>query len=155
MSNKNKKMGFSLIELMVSMIAAGILALTVSLMLSYGWKSWFTTNEAVDMQRDSTLVDFVVTREIRSSAMDDITISANRIDFAAAGVRTQPEAIFLSGGNIVHSGPDGSFVLTRGTATRFEALKQADHVVVWIELDAPNGGFSIDKNYVVYTRNES
>lgn len=153
MEGVTRKSGFSIIELMVAMLAVAIMSAAVGLILSQGWKVWYDTNETVEMERDLSLAVKVISREIRCSIIDDITTSADRIDFAVGGTRTQAEYIAKVGNDIVHDGPDGSFTLVRGTAKRMDAVKNANVVVVSLEQETAEG-FTEDVIFKVYARNK-
>jgi prepilin-type N-terminal cleavage/methylation domain-containing protein len=154
MSAKNKQ-GFTLLELLIAAVAFSIFTLSVGLMLVHGWRSWYAGNEAVNMQRDATLAQTVIRREVRCSAINDISVSEDRIDFAASGVRTGSgeESIYLSGNDLIHSGPDGDFTLVRGMITGFSASIQDKGVNIVLTFQASSGGDSSSQTFTAYARN--
>jgi len=89
------KIGFTLVELMVSMLATSIVALTAGTMLFYGYVGWTKNRSAIDIQRDGTLVLDMLSRTIREAAESDITMEADGIRVATA----EGEVAFLSSGN--------------------------------------------------------
>jgi prepilin-type N-terminal cleavage/methylation domain-containing protein len=72
MKRKNTA-GFTLMELMVGMLAMAIMALTVGSLLVYGWKSWRSTSESIQMQRNAMVSMRILEHRIRNASMADIS----------------------------------------------------------------------------------
>ena len=70
MNARKKSEGFTIIELMVSMIAFSILALAVGSMLYYGWLGWRRNTDSVAMQRDAVVALRIVEHRIRNASLD-------------------------------------------------------------------------------------
>ena len=88
MSAKKKSDGFTIIELMVSMIAFAILALAVGSMLYFGWLGWRRNTDSVAMQRDAMIAMRVVEHRIRNASLDAasplaVNWSASQLTFAS------------------------------------------------------------------------
>lgn len=77
MSVRKKTDGFSIVELMVAMLATSILALAVGSMLVFGWISWKRNNDSVNMQRDASLAFSMMAKEIRMSNISDVTVGSS------------------------------------------------------------------------------
>lgn len=77
MKDRRKKAGFTLVELLVSVLAAGIMSLTIGAVLYGSWRSWADGKDAVQMQRDSTIVFRAIAQEVRSSSIDAVTAGAS------------------------------------------------------------------------------
>ena len=95
----NKK-GFTLIELVITMVLIGIIAYVVASALSTGIKAYFVTDfrkEALDQARIAMERMTREIRNVRSSA--DIT-TANATTFTFTDVSGTPISFALSGGNI-------------------------------------------------------
>jgi len=95
MKNREHKTGFTLVELMVSMLATSIVALTAGTMLFYGYVGWTNNRLAIEVQRDGTLVLDMISRTIRAAAETDITMETDGFRVAT----TDGEVAFLSSGN--------------------------------------------------------
>ncbi len=160
MAGKKKTRGFTVVEMLVSMLAFSILVLSIGLMLVYSWRGWRYSNESITMQRDASLAFKVITREIRGSSITNMTFSADQIGFTAAGVRasTGAESIYRTeGGDLVHQGSSGDFVLLDGTASRFQSIPSISNglacVEVTLEYQTESGEDSGMQKFTVYTRN--
>ena len=78
MINK-KHSGFTLIELMISIIISSILALTAGIMIYYSYETWNKSKIAVELQRDATFAMDILSRNIRPSNHSDIQTSGSTI----------------------------------------------------------------------------
>jgi Tfp pilus assembly protein PilW len=76
------KKGFTIIELMMGMVASTIVAIAVGAMLYYGWSAWRKNMEASAMQRDAMIAMKIMENRIRNSALDEIGWNASQITFA-------------------------------------------------------------------------
>lgn len=88
--------GFTIVELMMAMLAMAILSLAVGSMLVYGWMGWRRNTESVGMQRDAVLAMNVVAREIRNSNISEISADAAGIYFDAGVVRPSATSFLAS-----------------------------------------------------------
>lgn len=153
----DEKKGFTLPELMFSMLALAILTMTAGVVLVHGWRGWRANNEAVEMQRDISLALRVISREIRCSKYTNMTHSARRIDFAAGGVRTNAEAIYLTdfGSLIYHDGHDDLALVASGVSgfstTGDETNRGVDVVLDYVSDSGYDSGSTA---FTVYARND-
>lgn len=88
MNTQSKKQGFSLIELMVAMVAFSVLTLVVGTLIVYSWMGWRDHTESVNMQRDAMIAMRIMAKEIRSSNISEVSGNEDSIDFTAISVRT-------------------------------------------------------------------
>lgn len=134
MKRDAKKQGFTLVEMMVAIIAGAVLALTVGIILVSAYVSWVHNTDSVKMQNDASLAFMVIGREVRESSLSDITISADgkRLDFAANSVRPSPVSVSVSGKKIVSS-PSG-FALVEDWVDSFSASTSNGLVDVTLRL---------------------
>ena len=88
MKTKRTKQGFTIVELLVAMVAFSIMILAVGLMLIYGWLGWRKNTHSVNMQRDAVLAMEQIAREVRNSNIAEITDDAGGIYFAPGIVRS-------------------------------------------------------------------
>jgi Tfp pilus assembly protein PilW len=89
-ANTQRQDGYSLVELLLGILAAAILALTAGTMLFHAYDAWDDNHAAVNLHRDGRNAMDLITRAIRLAAEDDVvaapdslTISNIRISNAA------------------------------------------------------------------------
>jgi prepilin-type N-terminal cleavage/methylation domain-containing protein len=71
--------GFTLVELMIAMVGASILALIVATILFMTYRSWRTDNEYARMRRDIAFAMQLMAKEVRISSYNGITVSTNSL----------------------------------------------------------------------------
>ncbi len=149
------KQGFSLVDMMAAMVAFGILAVSVGLMLVYGWRSWRYSVEAVALQRDASLAQQVIEREIRTSSAAHISITPNTgIDFTVGGVRTNySEYIVHRGNSLFYGRPEGEVALMEGGVVGFSPELLTDEVQVVLRYQSASGRGVVSSVFTVFTRN--
>ena len=64
---KIRRAGFTLIELMMAMLAGAIMALVVGSILVFGYQGWADNNRKVELQRDASLAMEAVGRQLRQA----------------------------------------------------------------------------------------
>jgi len=79
MAESGKRKGFSIVELLVGMIAGAILALTAGTIIFYGYLAWRRNSDAVDLQRDGTAAMQMLSRRLREASASDVTVLPERI----------------------------------------------------------------------------
>lgn len=153
--NKEEKQGFTLLETLISLIAFGIISLTVGMMLVQGWSGWHRSNQWVGLQRDAALVSRVISREIRCSYINDITNSINAIEFAGNGVRSDsgPESISCVDRDLIYTQDGKPFVLAKDSIEDFSVVKGPDHLVVTLTYHPSYAKTAEIQEFVIYTRN--
>lgn len=104
-SKRTVKKGFTIVELMVGMLAFSVMALVVATMLIYGWRGWVRSRELVSMQREASLSMLMIVKEIRNSTYAGIT-DGSGISFSDTG------SSFSESGNSIIS--DDGFTLVDG-----------------------------------------
>jgi len=72
---RNKTSGFTLIELMIAIIVAGIGILAVGWILILNQSSWKEGNAKLELQRDTYLAMLKIEHELRPASFADVTIS--------------------------------------------------------------------------------
>jgi len=65
--------GFTMVELLVALAAASILAITAGITLVYGYSGWCRNNAAVELQREATLAMYRLSRAVRGASATDVT----------------------------------------------------------------------------------
>ena len=65
--------GFTMIEMLVALAAASILAITAGITLVYSHSGWRRNNAAMELQRDATLAMYRLSRAVRGASANDVT----------------------------------------------------------------------------------
>ena len=84
--NESKK-GFTIVEVILSMLAFGIMALTVGTVMLSSWSNWRDFREAIAMQRDAMIAMKIMATEIRNSNINEISGDSDGLDFSVNGTR--------------------------------------------------------------------
>jgi Tfp pilus assembly protein PilW len=75
------KKGFTIVELMMGMVASTIIAIAVGSMLYYGWLGWRQSMDAASMQRNAMLAMKTVENRIRNAKAADISGTGSKSSF--------------------------------------------------------------------------
>ena len=94
---------FTLVELMIAMFSAAVLALTAGVLLYYAYVGWSRNLQTVDMQRDATVAMTRLSRLIREAAAVNTTLSGSRLTIAHPGGATA--SVYQNGASLVYD-PD-------------------------------------------------
>ena len=65
--------GFTMVELMVALVAASFLAIIAGTTLVYSHLGWRRNNAAMELQRDATLAMYRLSRAVRGASANDVT----------------------------------------------------------------------------------
>ena len=65
--------GFTMVELLVALAAASVLAVTAGITLVYSHSGWRRNNAAMELQRDATLAMYRLSRAVRGASGNDVT----------------------------------------------------------------------------------
>jgi prepilin-type N-terminal cleavage/methylation domain-containing protein len=65
--------GFTMVELLVTLAATSILAITAGITLIYSYSGWCRNNAAVELQREATLAMYRLSRAVRGASATDVT----------------------------------------------------------------------------------
>jgi type II secretory pathway pseudopilin PulG len=115
---RKMKNGFTVIELMVGTVAASVLAITVSIMLFYGYLAWNRNSSFLELQRDATLSMQALTKSLRQASAAGVDLSqANQI--VVSNQNTAVESSFYQQGSNLFCNPALNaggvpFLLVRG-----------------------------------------
>lgn len=134
--------GFTMVELMMSMLSVSILAMLVGSLLVMGHRSWIDGTRKVELQRDATLAMEAVGNRARASTKGELTVSSDN-----------KQLFFGDGSSVVWAGDQlilkpENLVLVREGVQSFQASILAElpsePVKVILQLfDAESGGSSI------------
>ncbi|VGO17545.1 hypothetical protein PDESU_06142 [Pontiella desulfatans] len=117
-----KRSGFSLVEMMVAILASSILALTVGSILYFSWMAWMQHNDSVSMQRDVSLTMKLIADEVRETPIEDISVGGS--------LQGAHGAFVVSGNDLVYKG----ITVIDGWLTGFESTKTTTNVLVKVAL---------------------
>lgn len=149
MKKQSRKNGLTLIELMVTMVAAAILILIVALILIMAYRSWRINNAFVDLRRDSAFAFSMMARDVRESyydGLDDTTAGSLEV-ISAVG---KPTVTYSQTGNtLTRSG----MIIIPKNVQYFDPAKQEDGVLLTLELANVDFGIVITNEVFVNTRN--
>jgi hypothetical protein len=137
-----------MVELLLGMLAASIMALAVGSILYYAWVSWVQSNAAVEMQRDASLSMRIIAKEVRRTPVSGITDGTS-----LTCVNTGGSFTFLSNGNNLDMqfGGGQSVTLARNVLAYFNATVSNRAVVV--ELNLSTGSDTSENRMTIFTRN--
>ena len=96
--------GFTILELMVGLVSASILALTSGLMLYYAYTVWQRLGASVNLQRDEQIAMNMLVRMTRSGTnMSFVSSPLPQYTIQFSG---QPTAAFYASGNSLYYDPN-------------------------------------------------
>ncbi len=135
-AGRTNRSGFTLVELMMAIMSASLLALVVGTMLVSGFTSWRYNNNAVNMQRDASLAMETIGWQIRQSVRGDISVpGAGVLDFSGSNITN----VSWEGNQLLLN--PGSFPLVRDWVLNFEPTILPDlSVRVILQLFDPETG---------------
>lgn len=151
-----KQNGFTLVELMITMVSASILALIVAMILFMAYRSWRTDNEYARLRRDAAFVVQLMAREIRAASFSGITAANNSLQLQANAVRPNLTAFTRNPGssnltfsiNGIAQGP-----LVNNGLRVFNPLKQTNGILVQLEMVNADRTISITNKTFIFARN--
>lgn len=82
---KNADRGFTVVELLMTMLAGSIIALTAGLMLLISYRTWKSNNEYVDLQRQVTMAQTVADRWVREAAYWEVSATNAQLLIVSGG----------------------------------------------------------------------
>lgn len=142
--------GFTIIELLVGMLAVGMLSLIIGSMLIFAWKSWHMNNNSVELQRDTSLAMRVIAREIRRTPIEKITVGSALTCINTNGTYTFSQ----SGGDLnLQVGSDPAWPLVRDYVSSFNTTKTNALGVVSVTLNLSTGSDDSQNRMIIYSRN--
>ena len=105
MNFAGRKNGFTIVELMVAMLSAALLAAISGAILFYAYTGWRRNTAAVELQRDGTVAIDMLARAVRHASASDVTISAGKMEVQKAASTVSFTA---SGSDLVYDPDTGS-----------------------------------------------
>jgi len=142
--------GFTLVELMMAMLATAILALTVGSLLVFAWKGWRINNESVNMQRDVSLAMKIMAREIRKASIENIT-DGNQLTCINA---TNTVSFTVSDDDLnIQVNSDTAWPIVRDCVDSFSTTADTSTGSVVIRLELATGSDDSEIIATTYSRN--
>lgn len=139
--HKNKRSGFSVVEMMAAMLALAILVLTVGLVLISAWTGWTRGKASVQMQRDATVAMRLIAKEVRQTPIENITTGTSLV----CGTNSFTKV----GSNLVYKEID----LVDGVVTSFRTRKDVSEGTVQVSLNLDTGSDQSSIIATFYSRN--
>lgn len=124
---RNKTSGFTLIELMIAVIVAGIGILAVSWILLLNQSSWKEGNAKLELQRDAYLAMLKIEHELRPASLSDVVCNPSELVID----KNIDQKFFLESDGLWFqnsSGDSPEFVVEGDTGTTFDAAISNDVV---------------------------
>lgn len=139
MKQTSQTQGFSILELMVAMISASILAITAGAMIFYAFAMWTTNVRAVELQRDETATMDLLTRKVREASAAYVT-ATNGLLQVRPGATNYVASFRKVGSNLEYDPGNGAGgqVLVNGRLVSFAATNMANGVYVELMLQDQN-----------------
>lgn len=149
--------GFTMVELMVTLVAASILAVTAGTTLVYSYSGWYRNNAALELQRDATLAMYRLSRAVRMASATDVTTP---LAGQSAGQLTIKTTEFRVNGDHLLYDPDtgiggNEVVIVDGRLKTFTVtnLSTKTGVLINLELQNENGDEITITNAITAFRN--
>jgi Tfp pilus assembly protein PilW len=151
-----KKVGFTLVELMIAMVSSAILALIVALILFMSYREWRADNEYARLRRDAAFAVQIMAKDIRNSSYSNITEAINNsLKLSINAVHSNSTAFArTSASNLTYSinGTSQGQLITKGLKV-FNPQKQTNGVLLNLVLVNTDGDISITNQTFIHTRN--
>jgi len=80
MKDFKRKQGFTVVELMATIAAATVLALSAGIVLTVGYREWVNDTGIVEMQRDATFAVDMMAKSIREANPSTVTASSGTLN---------------------------------------------------------------------------
>jgi len=144
--------GFTLVELLVTLLASAILALTAGAMLWYGTLGWRRTRDAVNLQRDMAATLDVMTRSVRAGT--NLAFATGAV-FTARFADRPTARVYASGSDLVYrpnvSDAGNEMTLVQGTLRQFAVAVASNGATVMVVL--AGGGEELSNRVSLVRRN--
>ena len=149
---RDARVGFTVMELLMAVIAFAIMSTAVGSILVSTWINWVQNRTSISMQRDAGLATYLMAREIRRTPLSFGAYYINDGNPLTC-VNTNGTYVFSLNGADLEMQVDGgpAFTLVNGTCTYFNTSISSGAVVVEFDLDT--GSDSSRNVMTIYPRN--
>ena len=132
--------GFTIVELIIALAAASILAITAGITLVYGYSGWRRNSAAMELQRDATLAMYRLSRAVRGASAADVTTpSAAQLTIQQTEFRVDDVNHLLYDPNTGIDGDEVVIVDGRLKTFTVTSLAAGTGVSIILELQNQNG----------------
>lgn len=151
----SEKSGFTLIELMVTIAASAVLALTAALMLMLAFESWKVNNAYVYLQRNMALAVQMLARDVHESVYADMTTGPGQLILPPDAVRPDSVAYARSAdGDLVrYVNASESVVIFPAGVLLFDPVLTNGGVLVRLQAEVPEAEVTVTNETFIYARN--
>lgn len=159
----NDPKGFTIVELMVGIVAAAIVALTAGVMLANTWGGWFRNMAVADMEREAAVAIHTLDLAVRGGAVvSNAAVDSLRVQMPSNGVmrsfyvQTSGGRRSLvynpnwpnGGGQVLVNGRLGAFV-----ATNNNSLVQVTMTLIGLDQRNHDTGVRMSITNIIHMRN--
>ncbi|QHI70514.1 PilW family protein [Tichowtungia aerotolerans] len=149
---KSSQKGFSIIEVMITIIVASVLVLIVSMILVMTFTSWRNNNAYTDIRRDLSMASLIMMQEIRESSYGGLTVGEDYLNVESAA--TNKTSVFSQvDDSLVYTSEWDTFILIPRNLQSFNAVKQNDGVELTLVVANTDFAISVTNQLFVNTRN--
>jgi len=149
--NTQRNSGFTLVELMVGMVSAAVLAVVFSAVVIYGYKGWNELQGQADMQADADVVMRTMDQIVRAAS--NVTWSGSTLTVGLTNATTQ--TFTKTGSNFVWvaSGTTSILITNRVASFVCGVTNFGDKATVSVALKLASGYETLDMPFSIFLRN--
>jgi len=148
MQKRTQSAAFSLVELLVAMVAGAILAITGGTMIFHAYNAWDDNHAAVNVHRDGRNAMDLMSRAIRDASFARVVTARNNDLEIRNAAGTSSVRFQRSGRNLTYdpdTGVGGDEIdLVVGGATQFVATPSATAITIRLDLDRAGEAMRFD-----------
>lgn len=149
-----QKNGFSLVELMVGMVSASILALVFSAVLIYGSKGWWRLYHEAEMQCDADVAMRKMDKVIRGASNATWGVSGLSVVMTNGAVHLFSKSGSWPNGDLLYTPPGGSAtLLIDNRLNTFSGIVWSNMIVAVTNFSLKEGLETLDMPFSIFMRN--
>ena len=150
-----KKRGFTLIEMIVGMAMAAILAVILGMLLYFNFRIWQANTTATQLQQDAALITNTISKVVRSGSSSTITVPGSG---SSSVINVGAAQFYLTGAaspyNLLYRTTSGSVItLVSNEVTSPVFQKDATPSSVAVSMTLTSGNQQVALNFTVGYRN--
>ena len=144
--------GFSVVEVMVGIMAASILSITIGLMLFYSYQGWRRMQEAAEMQRDASLAMSTMASAIRGGWTNADVWSPSTSELKISNTNRPVFRFKKNGNSLVYTINNGAgMVMATNSVSVFTCTTALNHSVQ-VVLNLTNTLMNMNMTNTIYGR---
>lgn len=156
MKINSSKTAFTLIELLIGIVAVSILILAVIAILVGPIRALKRNSEYSQIRRDISYAAAVISRQVRTAQFSTIPENSLELILPANGVRTHTSTFSRSDGALVYdNGSQKTDLIVEGCTVFTNGLVQAldaSGVIIYLEVTNPDGSIVVTHESFIHTR---